>query len=489
MDYHDYHLNKDYKNKYKIIKKLGKGEYTEVYKVENINTKELRAMKIIKLEDIRQKLENGNIVNDVNQTIKYIISDIKNEIKNMKICGEKNINSIKFYEAFETENELIIVLELCDYSLTNRISQKNKNFYIDEINEIINQLNNTFKIMDKNYIIHRNLKPNNILLKKVNNKNIIKICDYGLSKIGKYIKLEFHKGTNEYLAPEILKVCENISYKCDLWSLGIIIYELYFKERPYRGENDNIILEKIEKYGKLLLKKTDNKLFNNLIDKLLEKDSNKRISWDYYFNHPFFKNNEMTIIYDSKKEIEIKIFGDKFIANNKEKCIIKYKEKEYTLQEFQEIKKGKWKIEIKLIETDIITDMSYMFSDCAFLETIVDISKWNTYYVTDMSYLFSGCEHLKSLPDISKWKTNNVVNMSYMFSGCKSLTSLPDIAIWNTNNVTNMSYMFEKCELLDLPDLRKWNTDKVTDMTKMFDKHCFFTSKNFSKFNSKEYII
>ena len=49
----DYHLKKNFKNKYNILKQLGKGEYTEVYKVENKNTKEIRAIKIIKLEDIK----------------------------------------------------------------------------------------------------------------------------------------------------------------------------------------------------------------------------------------------------------------------------------------------------------------------------------------------------------------------------------------------------------------------------------------------------
>jgi len=48
--------------------------------------------------------------------------------------------------------------------------------------------------------------------------------------------------------------------------------------------------------------------------------------------------------------------------------------------------------------------------------------------VTDMSYIFKGCSSLESLPDISKWNTNNVTDMSCMFCKCKSLISLPDIA-------------------------------------------------------------
>ena len=152
----------DYKNKYRIIKIIGKGEFTEVYKVENKNTKELRALKIIKLEYIKLELEKGNSLENVNEKLSDIIYDIKNEINNMNICGKNNINSIKYYESFQNENEFVIVLELCDYSLRDLINQKNKIFYSDEIHEILNQLNNTFKIMKKNKIIHRNLKPENI---------------------------------------------------------------------------------------------------------------------------------------------------------------------------------------------------------------------------------------------------------------------------------------------------------------------------------------
>ena len=92
------------------------------------------------------------------------------------------------------------------------------------------------------------------------------------------------------MAPEILNE-EEYNNKCDLWSLGIIIYQLFFKEPPYNAEREIGLLRKIEKLGKSALKKTKVDLLDDLIDKLLEKDLCKRLSWEDYFKHPFIKGN------------------------------------------------------------------------------------------------------------------------------------------------------------------------------------------------------
>ena len=59
-----------------------------------------------------------------------------------------------------------------------------------------------------------------------------------------------------------------------------------------------------------------------------------------------------------------------------------------------------------------------------------------------MGSMFSGCNSLNSLPDISKWDTKNVTTMDYMFSGCKSLNSLPDISKWVLNSKLSKNNMF-----------------------------------------------
>ena len=116
------------------------------------------------------------------------------------------------------------------------------------------------------------------------------------------------------MAPEIIQLTEegNYNYKCDLWSLGIIIYELYFKEKPYKGISEFAILSQISKFGKTKIKKTNDEKLDDLINKLLEKEPEKRISWDEYLNHPFFNT------YLNLKNFTNKIKNDSMIDKNKQ---------------------------------------------------------------------------------------------------------------------------------------------------------------------------
>ena len=130
---------------------------------------------------------------------------------------------------------------------------------------------------------------------------------------------------------------------------------------------------------------------------------------------------EISIDYNNNKKNEedeenIRIFGNEFVENNKNKCKMIIDNKEYKITEKYNISNyNNNKLEIKLKGIDNVTNMSYMFEGCSSLSSLPDISKWNIDNVTDMSFMFNECKSLSSLTDISKWNTNNVTNMSYMF--------------------------------------------------------------------------
>ena len=88
------------------------------------------------------------------------------------------------------------------------------------------------------------------------------------------------------MSPEILKRKEH-NYKCDLWSIGIIIYRLIFGEFPYLGDEMELITQ-IEEKGNDEIKIKD-EVLNNLVKRCLEREPEDRISWDDYFKHPFFE--------------------------------------------------------------------------------------------------------------------------------------------------------------------------------------------------------
>ena len=137
--------------------------------------------------------------------------------------------------------------------------------------------------------------------------------------------------------------------------------------------------------------------------------------------------------------------------------------------------------DLKYLNTEQVTNMSYMFSDCSAL-TSLDLSNFNTAKVRDMSYMFFRCSALTSL-DLSKFNTAIVTNMSYMFNDCSTLSSL-DLSNFNTAIVTNMSYMFNGCSALSSLDLSNFNTAIVTNMSYMFFNCANLSSLDLSNFNT-----
>ena len=136
---------------------------------------------------------------------------------------------------------------------------------------------------------------------------------------------------------------------------------------------------------------------------------------------------------------------------------------------------------LEYLNTEKVTDMSYMFFACSKL-TSLDVTNFNTENVKNMVRMFYNCSALTSL-DVTKFNTGNVTNMRYMFCACSALTSL-DVTKFNTENVTDMGYMFYNCSKLTSLDVTKFNTAKVTDMSNMFLNCSKLTSLDVTKFNT-----
>ena len=190
-----------------------------------------------------------------------------------------------------------------------------------------------------------------------------------------------------------------------------------------------------------------------------------------YFNSLFGEKLELEYYsYSNDSKLNIRLFGEQFVKNNKNNCSLIINGERKDLIEEYKIPNIDTHLYITLVKENEITDMSYMFYDCDILRTISEKSKWKTEKVTNMSYMFYNCEALRSLPNlISQWNTIDVTDISYMFYGCKSLTEIPDISNWKMENVKNMSNTFNGCESLkSLTNIYNWNTINVENMYNLF---------------------
>ena len=491
--------NEDYKKYYDIEQRIASGTFGVVYKAKKKDTNEKRAIKIFDKERIRINIRNEFFREPTEEEMISYTNSLINEIENMKIVqsknkGFENNNTVKFYECFNTNEDFAIVMELCDDNLTNLLTKRKQPYNIEEIKGILIQLNNSFKIMAENKLVHRDLKLQNILVKyEDKGKTILKLTDYGLSKKLLSISKKFSSlaGTANFMAPEIMK-SQKYNEECDLWSLGVIIHILCFKNYPYKGEGENDILKEIKKINKDSLKKTGNSDLDDLLSRLLVEDPKERITWKEYFNHPFFiqkpfkdKNNEnqkeniiIIKLKISKQNINKDIFF--FEEDNQEhahvnelnetncKLYINNEQKKFS-RSFKTSNDGEY--EIKIIFKKNLNNCSYMFNKCKNIISI-DLSSFDSSKVTDMNHMFSDCYNVKNII-LTNLNTENVINMSYMFNKCYELVKICLPKSFNTKNCNNMSFMFNNCQIIsEINFSSSFVTNKVINMRSMFGK-CF----------------
>ena len=172
--------------------------------------------------------------------------DLDNEIYILKLLSFNN-NSVKYYGKYEKENEEVIVMEKCDKNLKEFIKERGTGLTVEEIKKHFLEMNKLFKYMQKEKIIHRDLKLDNFLVKFNKEKTdfIIKLSDYGICKIKNKTNSIFSgiKGTIGNVAPEIvLEKTKNYDNEVDIFSLGVILYQISHNLQSPFGENLSMLL-------------------------------------------------------------------------------------------------------------------------------------------------------------------------------------------------------------------------------------------------------
>ncbi len=270
------------KDKYKILKKVGEGGYGTVWKVQHIKTGLIRAMKRI------PKVRKKNVK----------VEEIINEIETLKKLDHPNI--VKIFEFFVEADGYYLITEYCNYGELFDVI-KEKGFLSEEIaaNIMYQIFSAVYYCHSTSNIIHRDIKPENCLL-DIN--KTIKLCDFGwTTRVTKKMRTTFC-GTFEYMAPEIIKE-HPYSKSVDIWSLGIILYEMLHGFSPFKGNgNPKEIMSNIIK-GKWNFQRQDlSEDVKRLITSLLLADENKRITIEGVFESKWITNrNKSNIAIDNNR--------------------------------------------------------------------------------------------------------------------------------------------------------------------------------------------
>ena len=241
------------------------------------------------------------------KSIKLYDKNTRNQFKNdLKVLlGSSNQceNIISFYGAFFTEGNVKILLEFMNIGSLDKILRdiKKKKFSppcIPEsiLSKITKQILLGLRYLHKEkHQIHRDIKPANILM---NSSGVVKLTDFGISRSleNNQIYSKTFVGSRSYMSPERI-TGKKYSYSSDIWSVGLVIYELATGKEPY-GEGDDFLTQ-ITKIVENDEPRLDNNIFSkelcDFIEKTVKKEQENRADVDELLNHPWIVGHDKDV--------------------------------------------------------------------------------------------------------------------------------------------------------------------------------------------------
>lgn len=257
---------------YLVGRQIGSGSFSVVWHARHrVHGTEV-AIKEIAMSRLNKKLQES----------------LMSEIFILKRINHPHI--IRLHDIIEVPGKLHLVLEYCKGGDLSMYIQRHGCVPEETAKHFMKQLAAGLQVLRDNNLIHRDLKPQNLLLSTDDDNAVLKIADFGFARSLQPRGLaETLCGSPLYMAPEIMQL-QKYDAKADLWSVGAILFQLVTGKTPFTGSNQIQLLQNIVKATELHFP-PDAKILSadckDLCQKLLRRNPVERLTFEEFFNHPF----------------------------------------------------------------------------------------------------------------------------------------------------------------------------------------------------------
>ena len=291
-------------NNYNILNQISKNDTFIEYKIQSkIDPNLIKSLKVINKKNLSKTSSDEKIMEEIK---------VLNSLTNERIIHVEN--------CFFDENNYYIITEYCKLGNLTHIQKKIISFSESQTKFIIFQLLNAVSYLYSRNFVHTDIKPNNILIDKNfkykgEDYYYIKLLDFTLSNSRNKNSKNLESNLPYYSSPEVLDM--NFNYKCDIWSIGIILYEMIHGYLPFKGKNYDEVTFSIKNINPVYDVNIISQKGLNLLKKMLIKNPNNRLNANECLNHGWFSNlSEIKSDENTKIELtQIKEETDTIINN------------------------------------------------------------------------------------------------------------------------------------------------------------------------------
>lgn len=212
---------------YMLMDVIGSGQYGKVWKAQHVKTREAFAIKAISIQEISK--------------IEKLTEFVMSEINALELMSNQNI--VKYYGKLQTANNIYLIFEFCRGGTLEDLIKKEGMLSEAKALTYFDQILSAFNELRRLNIMHRDLKPSNVLI----DNGEAKLADFGFCKKlnGEFDMTKSIVGSPIYMAPELLQG-RYYCTKADIWSLGVVLYEMLHGKCPYEENSIPTLLEKIK---------------------------------------------------------------------------------------------------------------------------------------------------------------------------------------------------------------------------------------------------